>query len=193
MLTSNRIQTSVIAHDLSCSYVTHGWPTVANSTLCFVMPINRTAHFSVQQHVLQQQSTAYSGTLVIVLFVLTSQVNEMKALSLWCHQCTGSRTRTDTGITAHQILNLTCLPISPYRQTHSKNYSIVLRNTAILFYKGGGNNIIMHELFPEGFSENFIPKTERIRYYSVDEFYRVIEWRTHSTNSLTIYQSGYSI
>ena len=48
MITSNRIQTSVHKHDLSCSYVTHGWPTAAISTLCFVVYL--TTHETFQHH-----------------------------------------------------------------------------------------------------------------------------------------------
>jgi hypothetical protein len=49
----------VYHNDLSCSYVTHGWPTVANSTLYFVVPFNRTLYFSAQ-------STSLSSSVPLI-------------------------------------------------------------------------------------------------------------------------------
>lgn len=59
VLTSNRIQTLVHNNDLSCSYVTHGWPTVANSTLCFVMPLTAPRTF-------QYNNTSFSSSLLLI-------------------------------------------------------------------------------------------------------------------------------
>ena len=59
MLTSNRIQTSFHNNDFSCSYVTHGWPTVANSTLCFVMPLTAPRTF-------QYNNTSFSSSLPLI-------------------------------------------------------------------------------------------------------------------------------